>query len=210
MYFHFCLLLLGQQNIVAISIIYRLCYYSEKIIKYKYGFCCCCSVAKSCLTLSNPMDYSMPGSTVLHYLPEFAHSCPLSWWCYLNISSSVAPLSFCLQFLPASESFPVNQVFASCGQSIKASDSVCPKNTQCWFPLGLTGWISLQAKGLSGVFSCTTIQKHQFFGTHYISKASNLWRSVFYGSTLTSVNDYWKNHSFDYRKLCQQNDVSAF
>ena len=139
-----------------------------------------------------------------------SNSSPLSQWCHSTISFSVLPFSSCLQSFPASGSFQMSQFFSSCGQSIKASDSVCPKNTQCWFPLGLTGWISLQAKGLSGVFSCTTIQKHQFFGTHYISKASNLWRSVFYGSTLTSVNDYWKNHSFDYRKLCQQNDVSAF
>ena len=93
-----------------------------------------------------------------------SNSCPLSRWCYTTISSSVAPFSSCLQSFPASGSFPVSQ-FASCGQSIgvSASASVLPMNIQDWYPLGLTGLISLQSKELSRVFSNTRVQKHQFF-----------------------------------------------
>ena len=92
--------------------------------------------------------------------------CLLSWWCHPTISSFVIPFSSCPQSLPASGSFPVSQLFAWGGQSIgvSASASVFPKNTQDWFPLGWTGWISLQSKGLSRVFSNTIVQKHQFFG----------------------------------------------
>ena len=92
--------------------------------------------------------------------------CPLSQWCHPTISSSVIPFSFCPQSLPASESFPTSQLFASGGQSIGvwASTSVLPMNTQDWAPLGWTGWISLHPKGLSKVVSNTTVQKHQFFG----------------------------------------------
>ena len=92
--------------------------------------------------------------------------CPLSWWCHPTISSSVVPFSSCPQSFPASRSFQMSQLFASGGQSIgvSASTSVLPTNTQDWSPLGWTGWISLQSKGLSGVFSYTTVQKHQFFG----------------------------------------------
>ena len=93
-----------------------------------------------------------------------SNSCPLSWWCHPTISSSVAP-SFCFQPFPASGSFPVSQLFTSGGQSIGASDSasVLPMNIQGLFPLGWTGWISLQFKGLSRVFSSTTVQMHQYF-----------------------------------------------
>ena len=95
-----------------------------------------------------------------------SNSCPLSQWCHPIISSSVIPFSSCLQSSPASGSFPVNQFFASGGQSIgvSASASILPMNIQDWFPLGLTGWISLQSKGLSRVFSNPTVRKHQFFG----------------------------------------------
>ena len=105
------------------------------------------------------------------------------------------------QSFPASGSFPMSQVFASDGQSIGvlASASVLPMNIQDWFPLGLTGLISLQSKGLSRVFCGTTVQTNQFFRAH-----------PFYCRSLTSVHGYWKNHSFDYRDLCQQNNVSAF
>ena len=88
--------------------------------------------------------------------------CPLSWWCHLTISFSVTTFSSCLQSFPASGSFPVSQLFTLGGQSIGASASVLPMNTQDWFPLGLIRLISLQSKGFSGVFSSTTIQKHQF------------------------------------------------
>ena len=96
----------------------------------------------------------------------YSNSCPLSWWCHPTISSSVIPSSSHLQSLPASGSFPMSQFFTSGGQSTKvsASASVLPMNIQDWFPLGWTGWMSLQSKGLSRVFSDITVQKHQFFG----------------------------------------------
>ena len=94
-----------------------------------------------------------------------SNSSPLSLWCHPAISSSVIPFSSCPQSLPASESFPMSQFFAPGGQSIgvSVSASVLPMNIQDWPPLGWTGWISLQSKGLSWVFSNTTVQKHQFF-----------------------------------------------
>jgi len=97
----------------------------------------------------------------------YSSSCPLSQWCHPANSSSVVPFSFCLQSFPASGSFPMSQLFPSDGQSIGVSalTSVLPMNTQDWSPLGWTGWISLQSKGLSRVFSNTTVQKHQFFRT---------------------------------------------
>ena len=91
--------------------------------------------------------------------------CSLSQWSHPTISSSVIPFSSCLQSFPASGSFLISQVFTSGGQSIGASASVLPMTIQDWFPLGWTGLISLQSKGLSRVFSNTTVQKHQFFGT---------------------------------------------
>ena len=94
-----------------------------------------------------------------------SNSFPSSRWCYPTVSSSVVPFSSCLQSFSASGSFQMSQFFASGGQSIRvsASASVLPMNTQDWFPLGWTGWISLQSKGLSRVFSNTTVQKHRFF-----------------------------------------------
>ena len=96
----------------------------------------------------------------------YSNSCPLHQWCHLTISSFVMPLSSHLQSFPESGSFPMNWFFTSGGQSIGVSTlaSVLPMNTQDWFPLGLTGWISLQSKGLSRVFPNTTVLKHQFFG----------------------------------------------
>ena len=92
--------------------------------------------------------------------------CPLSRWCHPTISSSVIPFSSCPQSFPASGYFQMSQLFTSRSQSIGVStSSVLPMNTQDWFPLGWTGWISLQSKGLSRVFSNTTVQKHHFFGT---------------------------------------------
>ena len=124
-----------------------------------------CSVAQSCPTLrphglqhSFPYPSPSPGAC--------SNSCPLSRWCYPTISSSVIPFSSCPQSFPASGSFLMSRLFASSGQSIGASVSVLVllMNIQDWFPLGLTGWISLQPKGLSRVFSNTTVQNHQFFG----------------------------------------------
>ena len=99
----------------------------------------------------------------------YSNSCPLSQWCHPTISSSAIPFSSCPQSFPASGSSQMSPFFASGGQSIGvlASASVLPMNTQDWFPLGWTGWISLQSKGLSRVFS--TVQKHQFFGTQLSS-----------------------------------------
>ena len=101
-----------------------------------------------------------------------SNSCPLSQWCHPDISSSVVPFSSCPQSLQASGSFPMSQVFAWGSQSIgvSASASVLPMDTQDWSPLGWTCWISLQSKGLSRVFSNTTIQKHQFFGAQLSSQ----------------------------------------
>ena len=95
----------------------------------------------------------------------YPNSHPLSWWCHPTISSSVVPFSSHPQSFPASVSFQKSQLFSSGGKSIgfSASTSVLPMNTQDWSPLGWTGWISLQSKGLSRVFSNTTVQKHQFF-----------------------------------------------
>ena len=94
-----------------------------------------------------------------------SNACSFSQWCHPTISSSVIPFSSCLQSFPASGSFQMSQFFTSGGQSIgvSASASVLPVNIQDWFPLGLTGWICVQSKGLSRVFSSTTVQKHQFF-----------------------------------------------
>ena len=96
----------------------------------------------------------------------YPNPCPSSRWCHPTTSSSVIPSSSCPQSFPASGSFPMSRFFASGGQSIgvSASTSALPMNTQDWSPLAWTGWISLQSKGLSRVFSNTTVQKHQFFG----------------------------------------------
>ena len=116
------------------------------------------SVAQLCLTLWDAMDCSMPGLSCPSPTPS-------SQWRHPTISSSVIPFSSCLQSFPASKSFQLSQFFASGSQSIgiSASASVLPVNIQDWSPLGWTGWISLQSKGLLRVFSNTTVRKHQFF-----------------------------------------------
>ena len=104
------------------------------------------------------------------------NSCASSQWCHPAISSSVVPFSSCPQSLPASESFPMSQLLAWGGQSTRVSalaSSVLPVSTQDWSPLGWTGWISLQSKGLSRVFSNTTVQKHQFFGVQLSSQSNS-------------------------------------
>ena len=163
-------------------------------------FCCCCSVAQLYPTLWDPMKHirlpcpsPSPGAC--------SNSYPLSQWCHPTTSSSVIPFSSCLQSFPASGSFPMSQFFASHGQriGISASTSVLPMSIQDWFPLEWTGWISLQSKGLSRVFSNTTVQKHQFFG----AQPSLL-------SSSHIVHDYWKIHTFDYMDFCRQSNVSAF
>ena len=140
--------------------------------KYKFKFVFSHSVVSNSLQLHELKNTRLlcpslsPGSC--------SDSCPLSWWCHPTISSSVVPFTSCLQSFLALGSFPMSWLFASGGQSIgvSTSASVLPVNIQDWFPLGLTGWISLQSKGLSRVFSNTTVQKHQFFGTQ-LSLQSN-------------------------------------
>ena len=116
--------------------------------------------------LCNPMDCSTPGFPVLHHLPEFAQTHVHWLGDAIQPSHPVLPFSSCLQSFPPSGSFPMTQLFTSGGQSIGASASapVLPMNIKGWFPLGLTGLISLLSKGLSRVFSSTTVQRYQFFG----------------------------------------------
>ena len=144
--------------------------------RYKGKYCLKClatlkqsvsSVTQSYPTLWDPMNRSMPGLPVHHLLLEFTRThVLLSRWCHPTISSSVIPFSSCPQSFPGSGYFPMSQLSTSGGQSIgvSASTSVLPMNTQDWSALGCTGWISVQSKGLSRVFSNTTVQKHQFFG----------------------------------------------
>ena len=105
----------------------------------------------------------------------YPNSCPMSRWYHLTISSSVVPFSSCLQSFPTSGSFQMSQLFTTGGQNIgvSASASVLPMNTQDWYPLGWTSWISLQSKGLSRVFSNTTVQKHQFFSAQLSSQSNS-------------------------------------
>ena len=137
------------------------------------------------------MNCSTPGLPVPHQLPESTQTHVHQVGDDIQ-PSSVVPFSSCLQSFPASGSFQMSQVFKSGGQSIghlqhqSASTSILPMNTQDGSPLGWTGWISLQSKGLSRVFSNTTIQKHQFFTLSFL-----------YSPTLTSIHDHWKNHSLD-------------
>ena len=131
------------------------------------------SVAQLCLTLQH---HELQHARPLCPSPTpgvHSNSCALSRWCHPAISSSVIPFSSCPQSLPASEAFPMSQLFAWGGQSIGISASVLPMNTQDWSPLGWTGWISLQSKGLTRVLSNTTVQKHQFFGAQPSSQSNS-------------------------------------
>ena len=162
---------------------------------------CCFSVTQLCLTLCNPMDCSTPGFPVLHHLPELAQIY-VHWVDDINpiISFSVIPFSSCLQSFPASGSFPMSQFFASGGQSIEASATalILAMNIQGWFHLGLTGLISSQSRGLSRVFSKTTVKNHQLFGAQPFLRSN-------------SHIHTWllKNNSFDQIHLCQQSNVFA-
>ena len=158
------------------------------------------SVAQSCPTLCDPIDRRqhtrLPGPS--RSPGVCSNSCPLSHWYYHTISSSAATFSFCLQSFPASESFTMIWFFASGGQSIKASASasLLPMHIQGWFPLGLTGWISLQSKWLSRVF----LQHHNL-------KASILRRSVFFMVQLSHLYMTTGKTITDYMDLCWQSDV---
>ena len=157
----------------------------------------CCSVIQSCPTLCSPRDCSTPGFPVLHYLSEFAQI-HIHW-----VGDAIQPshpllsvtFSSCLQYFPASGSFPMSQLFTSGGQSIGASASVLPMSIQGWFPLGLTGLISLQSW-----------DSQEFSPIPQFESISSLAFSLLYGPSLISIHDYWKNHSFDYMDLCWQSD----
>ena len=146
----------------------------KKVTSFTWSFYSVSSVSQSYPTPCNPMNRSTPGLLGPSPTPGVhPNSCASSQWCHPAISSSVVPFS-CPQSLPASGSIPMSQLVSWGGQSIwvSALASVLPMNTQDWSPLGWTGWISLQSKGLSRVFSNTAVQKHQFFGAQ-LSSPSN-------------------------------------
>ena len=130
-----------------------------------------------------------------------SNSCPLRQWCHPTISSSVVPFSSCLQSFPASESYQMSQFFASGGLSIRvsASASVLPMNIQDWFPLRWTGWIS-----------CSPRDSQESSPTPQFKSINSLALSFLYSPVLTSIHDYWKNHSLDKMDFCWQSNVSAF
>ena len=143
-----------------------------KILQTQWISNCCCSVAQSCPTLCHGLQHTRPPCP--SPTPGvYSNSSPLSRWCHPATSSSVILFSSCPQSFPASGCFQMSQLFASGSQSIgvSASTSVLPTNIQDWFPLGWTGWISLQSKGLSRIFSNTTVQKHQFFSAQLSSQS---------------------------------------
>ena len=144
----------------------------KKTLLNKYEFS---SVAQSCPAL---WPHGLQHARPLCPSPTprvYSNSCLLSQWCHSTVSSSVIHFSSCLQSFPASGAFQMSQFFTSGGQNIgvSASASVLPRNIQDWFPLWWTGWISLQFKGLSRVFSNTTVQKHQFFSTKLSSQSNS-------------------------------------
>ena len=158
---------------------------------------CCSSVSKMCTTLCEPMDCSTP---VLHYLPEFAQS-HVHWvGDAIQPSYPLSPPSPPALNLSQHQSFPMSWLFTSGGQRIgaSASASVLPVNIQGWFPSGLTSLISLLSRDFQ--VSSPTLQ---------FKSMNSLMLSLLYGPTLTSLHDYWKNHSFDYMDLCWQSDISA-
>ena len=167
----------------------------------------CCSVAKSCPTLWDPMNFSTLGFSVLRSLPEFAqtHESVMPSNHLILIGESVmpsnhliliGPFSSCPQSFPATRSFSISWLFASGDQSIGVSASVLPMNIQGWLPLGLTAWSPCRPRDSQG--SSPTPQ---------FKSINSSALSLLYGPSLT---DYWTNHSFDYRDVCRQIDVSAF
>ena len=131
----------------------------------------------------------------------FPNPCPLCRWCFPTISSSAVPFSSCPQSLPASGSFQMSQLFSLGGQTIgvSASTSVLPVNTQDWYPLGWTGWISLPSR-----------DSQESSPTPQFKNINSSVLSFLYIPTLTSIHNHWKNHSLDWTDLCWQNNVSAF
>ena len=146
------------------------------------------------------MNCSMPGLPVHHEFRVYPNPCPSSRWCHPGISSSVVPFSSCSQSFPATNSFPMSQLFTSGGQStgVSASTLVFPMNIQDWSPSGWTDWISFKSKGLIRVFSNTAVQKHQFFGTQ-LSSQSN-----------THIQTWPLEKPSPWLDLSRQSNVSAF
>ena len=157
-------------------------------------FYCCCSVNQSCLALCDPMDCRMPGFPVLHHLLELAQTHVQSQWCHPTVSSSVIPFSACLKSFPASGSFPVSHLFTSGGQNIGASASALV------LPNEYLGLISFRIDW----FDLLTVQEtlKSLLQHHNLKCISSLALSLLYCPALTSIHDYWKNHSLDYRDLC--------
>ena len=165
----------------------RLKSFKRFLLKHQFS-----SVAQLCLILCDPMNRSTPGLPVHHQLPESTQT-HVHWVGDAiqpshPLSSPVIPFSSCPQSFPASRSFPMSQHFTRGGQSIEvsASTSALPIDTQDWSPVRWTGWISLPSKGLSRVFSNTTVQRHQFSALSFL-----------YSPILTCIHDHWKNYSFD-------------
>ena len=129
----------------------------------------------------------------------FSNSFLLSQWCQPTISSSVTPLSSCPQSFPALGSFPMSRFFISGGQSIAASVSILPVSIQDWFPLGWTAWCP-----------CCPRDSQECFPVSQFESINSSVLNLLYSPTLTSIQDYWKNHCFDYRDFCQQSNISTF
>ena len=167
---------------------YELVYYSDYFSVSSAQF--------SCSVVSNPLwPHGLQHARPPCPSPTprvYPNSCLLSQWCHPIISSSVVPFSSCPQSFPASGSFPMSQFFASGGQSTwaSASASVLPMNIQDWFPLGLTGLISLRSKG-----------SHESSPAPQFKSINSLELSLLYGPTFTSIHDYWKNHCLAYTDL---------
>ena len=158
-----------------------------------------CSVVSNSLWPHRLQHASLPCPSPI--LTAYSNSCPLSQWCHQTISSSVVSFSSCLQSFSASGSFSISLLFTSDGQSIgvAASASVLPMNIQDWFLSGLPGWIFLKPRD-----SQESSPTPQFKSINYLAL------SFLYVPILTTIHDYWKKHSFDYKDFCQQSDVSAF
>ena len=152
--------------------------------------------------MSDPTNCSTPGFPVLQHLRVCSDSCPLSQWCHPTISSSVVPFSSRLQSFPASRYFQMSQCFASGGQSIGASAFVSPSNKY-------SELISLRIDWLVGS-PCSPRDFEESSLEPQFESINSSALSLLYGPALTSIHDYWKNHSFDYMKLCGQSYVSAF
>ena len=149
--------------------IWKIIYYYDHVHQFS-------SVAQLSLTICDPHGLQHARPLCPSTTPRvYTNSCPLRGWCHPTISSSVIPFFSPFQSFSASGSFQISQLFASGGQSVgvSASTSVLPMNIQDWFPFGWTGWNSLQSKGLSRVFSSTTVQKHQFFGAQLSSQSNS-------------------------------------